>query len=109
MFNLAVYSHGEETSCFITEVSPQFEGMNRGAATRIMADRLDDLSFLMRQFAERSDATERGSAVLVVTLFAGGNVQLRTDTDRMVTEEQKQWAREQLDLAKTDEAIAGAA
>lgn len=109
LFNLAVYSHGEETSCFITEVAPSFDGMNRGAATRIMADRLDDLSFLMRQFAEKLDETEKGEALVVVTIFSGGHARIRTNCEKVVTDEQREWVREMLDVAKTDANIAGAA
>jgi len=53
LFNLAVYAHGEETSAFVTETSGAFDGMNRGAANRLFAVRLEDLAFLMRQLAEK--------------------------------------------------------
>jgi len=57
----------------------------------------------------KEDPTERGEALCVVTIFSGGYVQSRMNVEKVETDEQREWVRHQLDLAKTDKNLAGGA
>lgn len=103
LFNLAVYGHGKETSCFITGLGDELEAAERGDRHRAIAERLDDLSFLIRQHAEEDSESERGEAIAVVTVFAGGHVQTRLNVEKVVSPEQREWVRDQLILASEEQ------
>ena len=103
ILDLGIYETESQTVAKIIDVNTDDDWKDMGDRFREIADRLDDLSFIFRQFAERESATERGEELGRAIVFEDGTVRVRFNDDRIVTDEQKAWLCEHFDLAKEAE------
>lgn len=73
-------------------------GLTDAEMLRKIADCLDTISFMARQEAEKYETTEKGSALVVVTVFHDGTVRTRLDDHKIISKEQICWAADCVSL-----------
>lgn len=73
-------------------------GVGEAEMLRKIADCLDVVSFMARQEAERYEASEKGPALAVFTVFADGKVQSRLHEEKITDPEHFHWVSDCLDL-----------
>lgn len=98
--DIAVFETETETLGTILDANMEDEHMDHGERFRALADRLDDLSFILRQQAEQVSKSENGEAIGTAIVFESGNVRVRVNDDKLETKEQREWMRRRLDDAK---------
>lgn len=98
--DLGISETGTQTIARIINANVDDDCKDMGDRLREIADRLDDLAFIFRQFAERESKSERGEAIGTAIVFEDGTVRVRFNDDRVCCEESRQWLRDQFDLAK---------
>jgi len=103
--DLSIFESDRQTSARIIDANTEDDDQDTGDRYRLIADRLDDLSFIFRQYAEQESASELGQVIATVTVFENSTVRVRTDENKIVTREQKDWVKERFDDAKTTEEV----
>ena len=98
--DLSIFKSDRQTSAKIIDANLDDEDQSHGDRYRYIADRLDDLSFIFRQYAEAENPSERGAVIATATIFEDSTVRVRTDENKVVTGEQKEWVRRRFDDAK---------
>lgn len=98
--DIAVYETRTETFGTILDANMDDEHLDHGERFRALADRLDDLSFILRQQAEQVSKSENGEAIGTAIVFESGNVRVRINDDKVETAEQREWMRRRFDDAK---------
>lgn len=98
--DLAIFESETETIAKILDANLEDEGRDIGDRYREIADRLDDLSWIFRNYAERESASEKGASIGTAIVFEDGTVRVRFDDDRVNTPERRKWLRDQFDTAK---------
>lgn len=98
--DLSIFESDRQTSCRILDANMDDEDQSHGDRYRYIADRLDDLAFIFRQYAEAENPSERGAAIATAIVFEDSTVRVRTDENKVVTDEQKEWVRSRFDDAK---------
>lgn len=71
-----------------------------GCRLRHYADCLDQLSWLLRQQAERIEPSDDGIPLATATIFTSSLVRVRINDDEITTPEQAAWLDERFDDAK---------
>lgn len=104
--DLSIFESERQTSARIIDANMDDEDQSLGDRYRYIADRLDDLAFIFRQYAEAENPSERGAVIATATIFEDSTVRVRTDENKVVTDEQKEWVKERFDDAKTVEDLA---
>lgn len=99
--DLSIFESERQTSARIIDANMDDEDQSLGDRYRYIADRLDDLAFIFRQYAEAENPSERGAVIATATIFEDSTVRVRTDENKVVTDEQKEWVKRRLDDAKT--------
>ncbi|MDX1117041.1 hypothetical protein GOL29_03195 [Sinorhizobium medicae] len=98
--DLAIFESETETTAKIIDANTDDDHKDIGDRYREIADRLDDLSFIFRQYAERESLSEQGAVIGTALVFEDGTVRVRFDDDKVTTPEHRKWLRDQFDLAK---------
>lgn len=98
--DIAVFETPTETLGTILDANMDDEHLDHGERFRALADRLDDLSFILRQQAEQVSKSENGEAIGTAIVFESGNVRVRINDDKLETAEQREWMRRRFDDAK---------
>lgn len=99
--DLSIFESERQTSCRIIDANLDDEDQSHGDRYRYIADRLDDLAFIFRQYAEAENPSERGAVIATALIFEDSTVRVRTDENKVVTDEQKDWVCRRFDDAKT--------
>lgn len=98
--DIAVFETETETLGTILDANMDDEHLDHGERFRALTDRLDDLSFILRQQAEQVSKSENGEAIGTAIVFESGNVRVRINDDKVETAEQREWMRRRFDDAK---------
>lgn len=98
--DLSIFESDRQTSARIIDANFDDEDQSHGDRYRYIADRLDDLSFIFRQYAEAENPSERGAVIATAIIFEDSTVRVRTDENKIVTKEQKEWVKRRFDDAK---------
>jgi len=99
--DLSIFESDRQTSAKIIDANLDDEDQSHGDRYRYIADRLDDLSFIFRQYAEAENPSDRGAVIATATIFEDSTVRVRTDENKVVTDEQKEWVKRRFDDAKS--------
>lgn len=99
--DLSIFESDRQTSCRIIDASLDDQGLDLADQYRYVADRLDDLAFIFRQYAEAETPSEKGAVIATAIIFEDSTVRVRTDENKVVTDEQKEWVKERFDDAKS--------
>lgn len=99
--DLSIFESDRQTSAKIIDANLDDEGQSHGDRYRYIADRLDDLAFIFRQYAEAENPSEQGAVIATAIVFEDSTVRVRTDENKVVTDEQREWVKLRFDDAKT--------
>lgn len=98
--DLAIFESDTETTAKIIDANTDDDHKDIGDRYREIADRLDDLAFIFRQYAERESLSEQGAVIGTALVFEDGTVRGRFDDNKITTPEHRKWLCAQFDLAK---------
>lgn len=97
-FSLDIFKKGNKWEADITGFEK--DGLEVGDRLRMFADALEEISFMMRQEAEKFKASDKGDAVCVVTVFRDSTVRVRLKDEDFTEPHQQDWLKNRLDDAK---------